>query len=278
MAKVLFATDIHGNIDAFERIWTTAAEEEVYAIILGGDILPNPGMSPSGQIDFVTSYLWPRVDTFHLSQPSTKVYTILGNLDTLATESLFFEMMERDLMYYVHKKSMQFDENLKIIGYNYIPISPFSAKDWEKPDYPGQSNSFSSVLLTTKDGKRFYGTFEQDVVPRGTIEDELKEMEKEIVPEKTILITHSPPYNTKVDILYDGTHIGSRGVRKLIENTQPLLSLHGHIHESHRMSGHIYDKIGKTICINPGDSKTEFRGVVFDTANVEKTIRWLYRG
>jgi hypothetical protein len=41
--------------------------------------------------------------------------------------------------------------------------------------------------------------------------------------------------------------VGSTAVREVIETNQPLLSLHGHIHEGRGVS-----RIGKTLCINPG--------------------------
>jgi len=40
---------------------------------------------------------------------------------------------------------------------------------------------------------------------------------------------------------------GSTAVRKAIEKHQPLIGLHGHIHESRGLI-----KIGKTLCLNPG--------------------------
>lgn len=52
---------------------------------------------------------------------------------------------------------------------------------------------------------------------------------------------------------------GSTAVKKAIENNQPLLGLHGHIHESRGSS-----KIGRTLCINPGSEYGEgiLRGVL----------------
>ena len=55
--------------------------------------------------------------------------------------------------------------------------------------------------------------------------------------------------------------VGSAAVRELIERYQPLLSLHGHIHESRAIA-----KIGKTTCVNPGSAYSE--GVI-DGAVVE---------
>ncbi|MGD0177019.1 MAG: metallophosphoesterase [Candidatus Bathyarchaeia archaeon] len=88
---------------------------------------------------------------------------------------------------------------------------------------------------------------------------------------------HCPPYNTQIDIApeLDATlrpvvegggavrmiHVGSAAVRTAIEKHQPLLSLHGHIHESRG-----FVKIGRTLCINPGSEYGEgiLRGVLLN--------------
>lgn len=62
-----------------------------------------------------------------------------------------------------------------------------------------------------------------------------------------IMICHTPPLNTKVDMIPSGAHVGSAAVREFIENHQPDLCITGHIHES---AGE--DSIGKTKIINPG--------------------------
>jgi Predicted phosphoesterases, related to the Icc protein len=54
-------------------------------------------------------------------------------------------------------------------------------------------------------------------------------------------------------------HVGSKAVAKMIQKYQPLLGLHGHIHESRGVQ-----KIGKTTIINPGSEYSEgiLKGVV----------------
>ena len=46
--------------------------------------------------------------------------------------------------------------------------------------------------------------------------------------------------------------VGSTAVRAVIEKYQPLLALHGHIHESRGQA-----KIGRTLCLNPGSEYSE---------------------
>jgi uncharacterized protein len=92
----------------------------------------------------------------------------------------------------------------------------------------------------------------------------------------TIFNLHCPPKDTQLDrapaltadlklILEGGeprmVHVGSSAVRALIEKYRPILSLHGHIHESKAI-----EKIGPTTCVNPGSAYSE--GVI-DGAVVE---------
>lgn len=81
-------------------------------------------------------------------------------------------------------------------------------------------------------------------------------------PERAVFNVHVPPYATGLDIapLLDENlkpiivggdiatgPVGSKAVRAAIERYQPIVSLHGHIHESRAVG-----KLGRTTCINPG--------------------------
>ena len=117
--------------------------------------------------------------------------------------------------------------------------------------------------------------------PREQPEDELLErlhgLAAQLEPGvNTVFNLHCPPHNTTLDrapqltadlkVVLDGGEprivpVGSTAVRALIEEIQPVLSLHGHIHESKAIA-----KIGKTTCVNPGSAYSE--GVI-DGAVVE---------
>lgn len=62
-----------------------------------------------------------------------------------------------------------------------------------------------------------------------------------------ILIMHNPPKDTKCDMIPNGVHVGSEGLRSFIEKRTPFLVVTGHIHESAGI-----DKIGETTVMNPG--------------------------
>ncbi|ADN49503.1 metallophosphoesterase family protein [Vulcanisaeta distributa] len=64
---------------------------------------------------------------------------------------------------------------------------------------------------------------------------------------RLILISHYPPYGTNVDKAWNGSHIGSKSVRRFVENVRPLVVLCGHVHESRGV-----DRLGNTVIVNPG--------------------------
>jgi uncharacterized protein len=92
--------------------------------------------------------------------------------------------------------------------------------------------------------------------------------------ENAIFNIHVPPYGTGLDNapeLEDATTVrrgggimkavGSTAVRDAILEYQPLLSLHGHIHESRGIQ-----KLGRTVAINPGSTYNDWslQGVIVD--------------
>jgi Icc-related predicted phosphoesterase len=126
--------------------------------------------------------------------------------------------------------------------------------------------------------------------PRDVTEEELAEHIDGLVSqvnniEHCVFNIHVPPYDTGIDEAPEldenlkpklapggGTlniAVGSKAVRSAIEKYQPLLGLHGHIHESKG-----YFEIGKTKCFNPGSEYTEgiLRGLLVDI-DLKKGVR-----
>ena len=59
-----------------------------------------------------------------------------------------------------------------------------------------------------------------------------REAEKIGKGKQLVQITHNPPYNTIADVIPNGMHVGSRAIRKMIEEKKPIAALCGHIHEA----------------------------------------------
>jgi Icc-related predicted phosphoesterase len=103
--------------------------------------------------------------------------------------------------------------------------------------------------------------------PRELDEDEIYTRLRSLVdkvenPESAIFNIHVPPRDSSLDTAYEVDDelryvtkggrpheipVGSSAVRQIIEEAQPMLSLHGHIHESKGVTS-----IGRTVAINPG--------------------------
>ena len=108
--------------------------------------------------------------------------------------------------------------------------------------------------------------------PRECSEDELAQRIDALMlqvkrPDALVMNLHVPPFKSglddapelnadfKVQSNLGQTRfipVGSTAVRAAIERYQPLLGLHGHIHEAHASC-----KIGRTVCINPGSDYSE---------------------
>jgi uncharacterized protein len=104
-------------------------------------------------------------------------------------------------------------------------------------------------------------------------------------PERTIFSLHCPPYATGLDDapqltaemdLKDAGRstvpVGSTAVREAIEEHQPALSLHGHIHEARGTT-----RLGNTLCINPGSSyeQGQLLGAVIDMDGKKKVKKFV---
>lgn len=106
----------------------------------------------------------------------------------------------------------------------------------------------------------------------------------------TILNLHDPPAKSGLDLAYRMNSefqvqmaggqavlapVGSTAVRAFIEHTQPVLALHGHIHESRGIA-----RIGRTVAINPGSSYTEgvLQGVIVSLSGNKVVGRQLVTG
>lgn len=133
--------------------------------------------------------------------------------------------------------------------------------------------------------------------PRECSEKELKRrLEKEFRRvnsyENVICNLHAPPHGTLLDFApkldkdlkpqtHFGSpvmeHVGSKSVRESILKDQPLLGLHGHIHES---SAHC--RLGRTLCVNPGSDYRSgvLRGYVIDvpSTNSSEIDCWRVQG
>ena len=109
-------------------------------------------------------------------------------------------------------------------------------------------------------------------------------------PSGSIFNLHAPPHGTMLDLApeldasrkpvtvagqVNFVHVGSKAVTEAIEEYQPMIGLHGHIHES---TGH--DLIGSTPVINPGSEYGEgiLRGYIVEIEDGKVLNQWKVEG
>ena len=255
--KILYTADLHGNKEFYHKLIEKAKDVEIKAIVIGGDLSPKGGPTVDEGIaiqkEFFENLFIPE-----LIELKKDVFFIMGNDDFRVNETLLID--QNNNLKYINKKGLSLSVK-NIVGYGFVNPTPFRLKDWEKVEDDKQEKPkqmFDYEIRTVKKEE-------------GTIKDDLDNFVKLSNPKKTIYVMHAPPFDTKLDVITDGTHVGSKAIRNFIEEQQPFLTLHGHIHESPKVSGSYTDKIGKTICINIGSSYPEnkLNCIIMDIDNLD---------
>ncbi len=219
MTKFLYVTDVHGTHSIYEKMFELGRAKDIDFLVFGGDI--TSGVSPNGQKFFLDFYLIPRLREFRKNFKKP-VFIMMGNDDFASNFRILKKAGREKIIRILHNRFYKM-KGFEIAGYPFVNPTPFLLKDWEKT--------------------------EEEMAK------DLDNLSKKIDSKKTIYVFHAPPHGTRLDMLSNREHKGSEAIRNFIEKEQPLLCLHGHIHESTEVSGVIKQKIGKTVCVNPGSGK-----------------------
>ncbi len=272
--KILYTSDIHASYAHLSSMLSVAEKEDVDCIIIGGDIIPHnlPYSESEGPVKAQAIYLEdifiPALSEFRRKN-QTPVYLDLGNDDFICTRTIL-EEFDGKLLNLLHMKKSRLTDDVDVIGYMVVPPTPFTRKDLEKPDSKVQPYApGNDVILNGYTS--LSGILEEtilDLDSDDTIERDLGQL-SEMIDRPFIFISHSPPYHTALDVLYNMVHAGSVGIRDFIRKWslegKLIASFHGHIHESPARSGSIVSEIGGVLCINPGQGSGEgaaFRYVI----------------
>lgn len=258
--KILFTSDLHGKTPRYERLFDYIYSERPELVLIGGDVLPSGISAATGSHDnedFLNDYLVPALNSLKgkMAGEYPLICMIPGNDDPRAYEDEFYDIEKKGLWQNIHNKVIDY-KKFKIAGYSFVPPTPFLLKDWEKYDV----SRFTDVgCVSPEEGFRSVSV-EANHTRFSTIEEDIKNLSEGMDMSKSIFLFHSPPYNTVLDRINVGNklidyvkpdeHVGSIAIRRFIENNGPLLTLHGHIHESTHITGEWKERIGDTLCIN----------------------------
>lgn len=209
-----------------------------------------------------------------------RILAIIGNDDERAAEPNLLELEKKGLIEYLHEKKAALGQ-YTVYGYACVPPTPFMLKDWERYDI---SRYVDPGSISPEDGKYSYQLDNREL-RYSTIKKDLDRLAAQDDFSRAIFLFHSPPYDTFLDrAALDGVtidhvpldiHVGSIAIRRFIEIRQPLVTLHGHIHESARLSGSWKDTIEHTHMFSAAHDGPELALVHFSPESPDTAYREL---
>lgn len=282
-----FVSDLHGSKSRYHKLFKLIENEQPKAVFMAGDLLP------SGMFAF-TSNSNATADFFEdilkngflelkekLGPNYPEVFLILGNDDGKSDEEDFINSQKLGIWNYIHGRKIEF-RDLNIYGYSYVPPTPFMLKDWERYDV---SRYVDPGCVPPEEGGHSMDVDRKQIQFK-TIKKDLDELTGETNLSKSIFLFHSPPYKTDLDradlegktfeyVPLD-VHVGSIAIKRFIKERKPMLTLHGHIHESTSITGNWQQKIGDTISMNAAHNGDELSLIRFDLYDLETATRELH--
>ena len=306
MTRLFFCTDLHGSEICFRKFLHAGDAYEASVVIMGGDctgkmIIPLVG---NGIGNYECEWAGRTVELHTEEEVAEQEKKIMNNglypvrmtapeMSTISADpekrsKLFTETMVATL----RRWTALAEERLRDSGQKVI-ITPGNDDEFVVDDVLATSG-----FIDAAEGKVVRIDDEHEMLslgwsnptpwdtPRECTEEELTEKISALVEqiedmERAIFNIHVPPFGTGLDVapeLEDGTRmkrggtiqapVGSTAVRDAILEYQPLLSLHGHIHESRGMQ-----RLERTVCINPGSAYSDWtlQGVIVDLEGTEVT-------
>lgn len=292
MTSVFFTTDLHGSERCFMKFVNSAAFYNADVLILGGDVTGKMivPLVEQGDGSYVADYVGEikrlankeQVDALVKNIRYSGYYPFMTNkkeMDELnaskeKVDQLFTRLMGETMRRWVAIA----EERLKSKGVR-VFITPGNDDRFVIDEVLSTSefvvNPEGRVVNIDDDHEMISSGWSNKTPwnsPRETSEEDLERRIEEMASkvrdmQNCVFNMHIPPIDTCLDpaakldetlkpITAGGQYVmmsaGSQSIRNAIMKHQPLLGLHGHIHES---KGFCY--LGKTLCLNPGSEYGE---------------------
>jgi Icc-related predicted phosphoesterase len=285
--RLYFATDLHGSEVCFRKFCEAGDFYNCEALVMGGDVTGKMLIPITVQGERATFELGGEqrtVDVSALEAERKRIanmgyYPVAGDPDAMSELSgeRYEERLLEEAVKRIHEWVAYAEQRLGRTGTK-IYFAPGNDDD------PVVDEAFagSSVFVNSEQAVVEVGDIEMASsgwsnrtpwsTPRECDEDALEDRLRSVVagmrdPARAIFNFHVPPHGTSLDVCPEideefrvvtamgnpvQIHAGSTAVRAVIEEFQPLASLHGHIHESRSAV-----QLGRTWAVNPGSEYGE---------------------
>ncbi|HEY1275420.1 MAG TPA: hypothetical protein VGF25_10935 [Thermoleophilaceae bacterium] len=308
--RIFFATDIHGSEVCWKKFLNSGPHYEADVVILGGD-MTGKALVPivdDGGGRWHATLLENReelqgeeqVEKFEDAVRRRGYYPFRTDPDELgelsSDESKWHALFDQHMIGTVERWMQMADERLAGKGIR-VFVCPGNDDQLEIDEVVEQAKTveLGEGKVVDIDGFQLassgwanrtpWDTYREEDEPdlHTRIETMLQNVTAE--PQRTIFSLHCPPYGTGLDDapqlsaemdLKDAGRsvvpVGSTAVRQAIEEHQPALALHGHIHEARGTT-----RLGNTLCINPGSSyeQGQLLGAVIDMDGKKKVKKFV---
>jgi len=308
--KIFFATDIHGSETCWRKFLNSGKHYGVDAIVLGGDMTGKalvPVISDGGDrwhatlLENRTELVGDeQVAQFEEAVIRRGYYPFRTTPEEVRAlhenEARWHGLFQEKMLETVEKWMRLADERLAGTGIRCF-CCPGNDDQFEVDEIIERAEHVEcgEGRVVEIDGFQMASTGWANRTPWHTYREEdepdLKRRLEEVVaqvtapPEKTIFSFHCPPHGTGLDDAPELTEdmrlkdagrstkpCGSTAVREVIQERQPALSLHGHIHEARGTT-----RLGSTLCVNPGSSyeQGQLLGAVVELDGKKKVKRFI---
>jgi Icc-related predicted phosphoesterase len=307
--RIFFATDVHGSDRCFRKFLAAAKVYEANVLLLGGDIAGKglvpiraqngalhatvhgePVSVPAGEEDRL------RADINRLGfygVPMDEADAARLSEDTEFVDRLFREQIAEQVEQWCQLADERLAPEVRCI------ITPGNDDPFEidsvlenapRIECPeGRLCDLGPVLLASMGDVTPTPWNTDREYPEEELTRRIAVMLDAVPPDRRSIVNfHCPPYGSGLDVApeLDETlkpvirggrpsfiSVGSTAVRDAIKHYQPVVGLHGHIHESRAVQ-----KIGRTVCLNPGSdySADLLRGAVVDIAEDGSYLDFLF--
>ncbi len=184
---------------------------------------------------------WVALAEERIGQSGVQFYMMPGNDDDFGIDE---QIAHSSYVINPVGRTIRLDEYHELISFDYANPTPWQTpREWSEEEYYNRIKERAAGL---RDVRR--AVFMIHVPPYDSGLDTAPELDKNLRPKVTM-----------GDVLR--IPVGSTGVRRALQELQPMVSIHGHVHEAPGQS-----KIGRTVCFNAGSEANQgiLRGFVLD--------------
>lgn len=258
--------DVHQSEQHWEFLLKAVNKEKPELILIAGDLLPKyDGILP--QVKYI-----PRIKDYcrSIKDRGAELVLLLSNDDN---QLVIPEMEQGDregLWHYIQDRVRQV-KGYTFCGFPWINDYPFAYKYWVAAE-SRENLSICPIqlgppaVINEKNEIETIPNLESYLNSKPSIREVLGNMAAMVEDfTKSIWLIHCPPARLDLDLCGSGDRVGSPQIYKFIKEKQPLMTIHGHIHEAPASNGGIWArKVGRTMVIQPGQSYNQLNFVTFN--------------